>query len=142
MCNRLTLANYQSALLATILLPILSGCSTQPQDISIDFTQIGAVGRAKHTLVPEYPQISIGAHKEGVVVIAVRVDEAGQVISASVLQSPDQAISISSLAAAKATTFSLPNKDGMHYTGHGKLYYYFKLSPSPHVELPSQDSKF
>jgi TonB family protein len=124
-------------LLVALLGAISTGCGDGPSaGISLNDSDVGAAKFANHVVIPVYPDSSIHAGREGVTVVAVIVNRNGVVSQVFVLQAPDQGIADSCKAAARRTTFSLPRIDGVQYTGSGKLYYYFKLRPVPHVEIP------
>jgi TonB family protein len=113
-----------------------TACSAPAGDLSLD-TDVGAWQYSKQKMIPKYPAQSISASHQGVAVVWVNLTDTGKVTDATVLQAPDQMIADSSLEAARSTTFAIPVLQGKRYRGHGKLYYYFRLAPQPHVDIPN-----
>jgi hypothetical protein len=130
-------SRYLLCALAALVGSISVACTSAPTpEISLDDADVGAARFAKHLVIPLYPVSSVRAGREGLAVIGITVNEKGSVVSVSVLQAPDQEISSMCFGAAKASTFSLPGTAKARYAGHGKLYYYFRLAPTPHVDIP------
>jgi len=113
------------------------GCTHQlERTVELGNKGRGAEAFASHLVKPLYPAPSIARGDSGLTVVEIFVTKSGHVEAAKVLQSPDDEIADAALHAARASEFAIPHSPNEFLPGHGKLYFYFKLKPTPHVSVP------
>jgi TonB family protein len=89
----------------------------------------GVVRRvAKTVVMPEYPSTSKKRGTQGLAVVAVDIDERGEVTDVAVVEAPDEDIGRSVITAVRQWKFSELTAEGKPVRLQGKLSFYFRIS--------------
>jgi TonB family protein len=93
---------------------------------------------AKTSEMPRFPRESRKRGSNGVAVVRIEINEAGDVVNATALQAPDEDISRAVVEAVNKWKFDPTRlKTGESARVKGKLTFYFILRPgNPRVESP------
>lgn len=83
---------------------------------------------ASKTVMPSYPEEAVKKREQGVVVVELQYDAKGDVVNASVLETPSRSIGDAVVIAVKQWKF-VPSKkiDGTAVSVRGKLTFYFEI---------------
>lgn len=80
---------------------------------------------ATKVVMPEYPESSVRAKKQGVAVVAVFLDENGKLGRVDLIESPDEATGNSAVNAVRQWEFQHATTEGRPIAVLGKITFYF-----------------
>jgi len=121
---------FSQALLVSVLLLVASlttsGLPVTPQNLAR--VPEGVVRKAAKTIIrPKYPPSSRKRGTQGLAVVMVDINEAGDVTDVSVVDAPDEEIGQSVMSAVSQWKFGQLTAEGKPIKLRGKLSFYFSI---------------